>query len=49
MFDEFGIDGLYNSRYKVSEGYLPFKNHRKFLFQSFHCWLMVESVDLGLV
>ena len=49
MFDEFSIDGLHNSRYKVPEGYLSVKNHGEFLFQSFYCWVMVESVDLRLV
>jgi len=49
MFDEFGIYGLHDSRHEVSEGYLSIKNHGELLFQSFYCWVMVESVDLWLV
>lgn len=49
MFDEFGIDGLYDSGYEVAEGYLAVKDHGEFLFQPVYCWVMVESVDLGFV
>lgn len=49
MLNEFGIDGLCDSGYEVSEGYLVVKNHGEFLFQSFCCLVMVESVDLRLL
>lgn len=49
MFNEFGVDGLYDSGYEVAEGYLAVKNHGEFLFQSFYCWVMVDSVDVRLV
>ena len=49
MFDEFGIDGLHDSGNEVAEGYLAVPNCREFLFQSFYCWVMVESIELRLV
>jgi hypothetical protein len=49
MFDEFGIDGLYDSGYEVPKVYLAVINHRQLLFQSFYCRVMVESVDLMLL